>query len=199
MSKTYITVDNVLKRLGSYTPIRMGILIALFTIPGLSIQAAQEMEYFDRPLTQIELSAPSFSSTPLGQAYAYNNAGVELFMGSTFSVTDQLKISFEDLCKSQPAALEMQPAFTLISDGIGEIMAEKVTVSCDIASKVLNVSYRLPGDILLSVNKPLVTMDDAFVMFNVYHQRELLVTDTARIDLLAEYVRNVEKRIAEQA
>ena len=42
-------------------------------------------------------------------------------------------------------------------------------------------------------------MDDAYVMFNVYHLRELLVSDTARIDLLAQYVRNVEKKIAEQA
>ena len=69
----------------------------------------------------------------------------------------------------------------------------------DAGSKVLNVAYRLQGDMLLSVSKPLDTMDDIFVMFNMYHLRELLVSDSASIGLLAEYVVNVEKRMAVEA
>ena len=86
-----------------------------------------------------------------------------------------------------------------IIEGIGNVDAERITMDYDASSKVLNVAYRLQGDMLLSVSKPLDTMDDIFVMFNMYHLRELLVSDSASIGLLAEYVVNVEKRMAVEA
>ena len=107
--------------------------------------------------------------------------------------------AFDNLKARTPDAVEMVPVADFITEGIGDIEAERVVMDCDKVGQVLNVAYRLPGDILLSVNKPLSTMDDEFVMFSVYHHRELLVSDTASIELLAQYVRNVEKRIAEQA
>ena len=42
-------------------------------------------------------------------------------------------------------------------------------------------------------------MDDAFVMFNVYHGRDLLLSDSASIELLSEYIHDVEERIKELA
>ena len=197
MSKTFFAVDDVLKRLVSYTPIRKGLLIALFTVPGVSIQAAQNMEYFDRPFNQMEMSSYPVSSLSVGQAYAQENNGLEIFMGSTFSITDQLQTAFDELCENKPAALELKPAFCLISEGIGDIMAERASVSCDVDSKIVNVAYRMPGDMLLSVSKPLNTMDDRFVMFNLFHLRELLISDTADISFLSTYIHNAEARVAQ--
>lgn len=197
MSKTFFTVDDVLKHLVSYTPIGKGLLIALFTVPGVSIQAAQNMEYFDRPLEQVAMSAYSVSSLSFGQAYPDTGTGIEFFMGSTFSVTDRLQTAFDELCKNKPAAIEMKPAFCLISEGIGDILAEKVSVSCDVDNKILNVAYRLPSDMLLSVSKPLNTMDDRFVMFNLFHLRDLLISDTAEVSFLSTYIHNAEARTAQ--
>lgn len=129
-------------------------------------------------------------------------AGQSVSMNQVMTATTALGMAdtaFNQLVARVPEALEMEPVADFITGGIGNIEAERVVMDCDKESKVLNVAYRLSGDILLSVSKPLETMDDEFVMFNVYHLRDLLVSDTARIDLLAQYVRNVESRIAEQA
>lgn len=112
---------------------------------------------------------------------------------------DMSSAAFDNLTARYPEAMEMAPVAKLITGGIGEVNVERIVMDCDMSSKVLNVVYRLPGNILMSINKPLDTMDDDFVMFNVYHFRELLVSDTARIGLLAQYVRNVENKIANQA
>lgn len=194
MSKTYSAVDDVLKHLMSYTSIRKGLFIALFTVPGVSIQAAKNMDYYDRPLDQMEMPSYPASSISLNQAYPHEDNGLEFFLGNTFNITDQLQTAFDELCKNKPAALEMKPAFCLISEGIGDIMAEKVSVSCDADSKIMNVAYRLPGDMLLSVSKPLNTMDDRFVMFNLFHLRELLISDTAEVSFLSTYIHNAEAR-----
>ena len=197
MSKTFFAVDDVLKRLVSYTPIREGLLIGLFTVPGVSIQAAQNMEYSDRPFNQIEMCSYPVSSLSAGQAYSQESNGLEFFMGNTFNLTGQLQAAFDELCKNKPAALELKPAFCMISEGIGDIMAEKVSVSCDVESKIMNVAYRMPGDMLLSVSKPLNTMEDSFVMFNLFHLRELLISDTAEISFLSTYIHNAAARIAQ--
>lgn len=197
MSKTYFTVDDVLKHLVSYSPIREGLLIALFTVPGISIQAAQNMEYSDRPFNQIDRSSCPVSSLSLGQNNSRENNGLEFFIGSTFNLSDQLQNAFDELCNNKPEAMEMKPAFCFISAGIGDIMAEKVSVSCDVDSKIMNVAYRLPGNMLLSVSKPLNTMDDKFVMFNLFHLRDLLISDTAEISFLSTYIHNAEAKSAQ--
>lgn len=128
--------------------------------------------------------------------------GQSATMSKVMTVVDAEDMSFaafENLTVRYPEAVEMAPVAELITRGIGEVNAERIVMDCDMGSKVLNVAYRLPGNILLSINKPLDTMDDDFVMFNVYHFRELLVSDTARIGLLAQYIHNVENKIAKQA
>ena len=107
--------------------------------------------------------------------------------------------AFDKLTARMPEAKEAEPVKHFITEGIGNVDAECVTMDYDADSKVLNVAYRLQGDMLLSVNKPLDTMDDEFVMFNMYHLRDLLVSDSSSIGLLAEYVVNVEKRMAVEA
>ena len=140
-----------------------------------------------------QITAPTVETVVAGQSMSMNRVipvAKTVYMAS---------VAFGKLKTRMPNAEEMEPVADFITEGIGNIEAERVVMDCDNTVKVLNVSYRLPGDILLSVNKPLDTMDDEFVMFNVYHRRDLLVSDTASISLLAQYIRNVERRIAEQA
>lgn len=107
--------------------------------------------------------------------------------------------AFNRMIELHPQAIELAPVMHFVTERVGTINAERVMMDCDMGNKVLNVAYRLPGDILFSINKPLDTMDDELVMFNVYHLRELLVSDMASIDMLGQYIHNVEKKIAEQA
>lgn len=128
--------------------------------------------------------------------------GQSATMNKVMAEADAIGMSFaafKNLTARCPKAVEMTPVAEFVTKGIGEVSAERIVMDCDMIRKVLNVVYRLPGNMLLSINKPLDTMDDDFVMFNVYHFRELLVSDTARIGLLAQYVRNIENKIGEQA
>ena len=85
-----------------------------------------------------------------------------------------------------------------IVEGIGNINIEKVAVDCDLDSEILNVVYRLPDNVVLSISKPLETIDDDFVAFNLYHNRKLLVTDNANIGLLSHYINEVESNLSKQ-
>lgn len=115
------------------------------------------------------------------------------------SLSNAAFMAYNKLISRVPEAAVLEPVATFITEGIGDITAEHIVMDCDMSDKVLNVAYRLPGDLLLSINKPLDTMDDKFVIFNVYHKRNLLVSEAASIDLLAQYIRNIEKRITELA
>ena len=103
--------------------------------------------------------------------------------------------AFQNTVKRLPAAVEMEPVMRFVANNIGDIQAERVSVDCDVTNKVLNVAYRLPYDMLLSISKPLETMGDSFVMFNVYHRRQLLLSETASIELLSQYIHNVEEKV----
>lgn len=125
--------------------------------------------------------------------------GIEIFANNSYTSLDMTELSFKALTTRQPEAVELEPVMKFIINGIGSIDAERVSVDCDIDSKVLNIAYRLPNDILLSVSKPLITMDDNFVVFNLFHKRDLLVSKNATIDLLAKYINNIETTIHDLA
>lgn len=113
----------------------------------------------------------------------------------TPSIEYMTEIAFQNTIRRMPAAAEMEPVMRFVAKGIGDIQVERVSVDCDTTNRVVNVAYRLPDDILLSISKPLETMDDTFVMFNVYHKRQLLLSETASIELLSQYIHNVEEKI----
>ena len=165
MSKKFVTVDNVLKRLGQNAMLRSGIMIALFSYSGITMQAAQDMRYYDQPIMQVEnvvqVPSPAFSHGSMSH-------GIEFFMENTFTLSDQMQIAFNDLCKDIPEVKAVEPVFHFVYNNLSEIRAERVSIDCDITSMVLNVAFRLPHDILVSVMKPLETMDDNLVMFNVH-------------------------------
>lgn len=187
MSKPTYTVKTFIDRLEFTRHLRTAI-VTFMLLPVAAMAMPEKVSY------RLEENAATVVETVI--------AGQSVSMNQVMTATTALGMAdtaFNQLAARVPEALEMEPVADFITGGIGNIDAARVVMDCDKESRVLNVAYRLPGDILLSVSKPLDTMDDEFVMFNVYHLRDLLVSDTARIDLLAQYVRNVESRIAEQA
>ena len=187
MSKHTYTVREYIKHLEITRHLRTAVVtFMLFSV--VNITAAQIVNYRSEQDT-----APVVKTVVAGRNATMNRV---LSVTNTAEMAD---IAFGRLTARVPEAIEMESVDDFITKGIGEIKADRVVMDCDSDGKVLNVAYRLPGSILLSVNKPLNTMDDDFVIFNVYHQRELLVSDMASIRLLAQYVQNVEKSIAEQA
>lgn len=124
---------------------------------------------------------------------------VEIFADSHSTLEFNTLQAYDRMVERCPQASELEPVMRFVTDGLGDIKAERVVMDCDMNNKVLNVSYRMHDNMLLSISKPLDTMDDGFVMFNVYHGRELLVSDSASIELLSQYIHNVENRIKELA
>jgi len=197
MSKRFMTVDDVLKKLGRNTALRSGIVISLFSFSDLTIYAFSDLQYSSQ--SHIELVSSMEESRPIMEMTINNSTDVEFYLGSTLCVTEMLDEVFEELKVREPQAATMEDIFYLIRDGIGNIFAEKVSVNCDVHNNVLNVAYRLPGDMLLSVSKPSSTADDQFVMFNLFHLRKLLISDTADLSLLSRYIHNAELKAAQLA
>lgn len=198
MSKRYFKVDDVLKHLGHNAVLRSGIIISLLSLTDMTIKAASDIDFLMQPQTEL-VSSMRYSWPLTDQVSVYNTHDVEYFLGSTFSVCDMLDDAFNSLKERQPLAAEIEETYCLIRDGIGEIFAERVSVNYDATSKVVNVAYRLPGDILLSVSKPFNTMDDDYVMFNLFHLRKLLISDTADINLLSHYIHRAEQKASQIA
>lgn len=188
MSKNFITVDNFLK----WVDWRSGILISLFPADQ-PIQAFSEIEYSLKP--RVECVATMDGLQPdLRPSAVGDVSDVEFFWGRTFNVSYMLDDAFSDLVERIPQASEVEETFFMIRDGLSDIIAEKVSVSYDVSNQVLNVAYRLPDSMLLSVSKPFNTMSDSYVMFNLYHQRELLISDTAELSLLSHYIHSAEQK-----
>lgn len=148
--------------------------------------------------SQVNYTADRMSPSTVEKKVSGHSVTLNRVMPMTKTM-QMAETAFDKLTARMPEAIEAGPVMHFITEGLDNVDAERVTMDYDVGSKVLNVAYRLYGDMLLSVNKPLDTMDDEFVMFNMFHLRELLVSDSASIELLAEYVVNVEKRMAVEA
>lgn len=77
-------------------------------------------------------------------------------------------------------------------DGIGYL---NKSVDYDEEGKIINVSYRLMGDIIISLTKPYETLDDNFVAFNVYQDKTLLISEIADCKLILTYLHNVNEKV----
>lgn len=143
------------------------------------------------------VNTETIATIPAKSTQSNDVVSVELVADSYSSVEVKTTQAFDRLITRLPEAVPMEPVMRFVKEGMGNIAAERVVMDCDTEGQVLNVSYKLHDDILLSISKPLETMDDQFVMFNLYHGRELLVSDSASIELLSEYIHNVENRIKE--
>ena len=107
------------------------------------------------------------------------------------SEEEYLKGNFNNLAAVDSTVNGLETVIEFIKNSIGDVCAEKVSVDCDTESKIVNVSYRFSNGIVVSVSKPLETMDDEFVSFNAYSNRKLLVSDITTIPMLMAYLRGI--------
>ena len=191
----YIGTGNTIK---TSKRLRSGVMISFFALSSISTSVAKDNQFTYlieddlKPITAV--TAKNFVSGEIIPD------AIEIFANNILSTSDKTFISFEKLTMNHSEeAANMEPVVRFIAEGMGDIIAEKVSVNCDFENEIINVAYRLPNDILLSVSKPLSTMTDTFVMFNLFNKRQLLVSDSASIELLSTYIKKVESRVAKLA
>jgi hypothetical protein len=69
-----------------------------------------------------------------------------------------------------------------------KIRAERYSKDFDTLHPTVNVSFLFKNGFLASVTKPVETMDDGFVAFNFYENKELLIAEIADIGLVSEFL-----------
>jgi hypothetical protein len=194
MNKPTYIVRDILHNNQLWETLRSGVCIALFAFTTV-VSLGQENQYYsqieDVPDKIISLTAKDNVSGILIPD------GIEIFANHNKTSAYMTKQSFSEMMSHNSDAKKLEPVMNFIVEGIGNINIEKVAVDCDLDSEILNVVYRLPDNVVLSISKPLETIDDDFVAFNLYHNRKLLVTDNATIGLLSHYIDEVESNLSE--
>ena len=187
MKKTLYTAQTFTMRAAFMKKLRTGAMITfMFTA---TIASATPVERYD--VMRDNVATETIATVPAKSTQTKNSIPVEILADSYSALGFKTMQAYDRLVERCPQATEMEPVMRFVTEGIGD--------DYDLENKVLNVSYKLHDDMLLSVSKPFETMDDAFVMFNVYHGRDLLLSDSASIELLSEYIYDVEERIKELA
>lgn len=82
-----------------------------------------------------------------------------------------------------------------ISEKFDDIEHVKKAVDFDTEGKRVNVAYRLPHDMLVSLGKRYDTLDNDEVTFGLYHKRECLILDWGSYKLFHKYLKNAEEKI----
>lgn len=179
-------------RIGFMRTLRTGVMITfMFTATITKATPAEQRYIVERDIATTE----KIATIPAKSTLNKDVISVEILADSYSTLGFKTMQAYDRLVERCPQATEMETVMRFVTEGIGDIDAERVVMDCDLENKVFNVSYKMNDNMLLSVSKPLETMDDAFVMFNVYHGRDLLLSDSASIELLSEYIHNVEERI----
>ena len=195
MKKYFYTAQTITLKETFKKKLRTGVMITFMFTATMASAAPIERYEVERDLVTTErIATVAAKSTQTKDIIP-----VEILADSCSDLEYKTIQAYNRLVERCPQATEMENVMRFVTEGIGNIAAERVVMDCDVDNKVFNVSYKLHDDMLLSISKPLDTMDDGFVMFNVYHKRELLLSDSASIELLSEYIHNVEDRTKELA
>lgn len=193
MKKTIYTAQTFSLREDFMRQLRKGVMIAfMFTATVASASSVDSYKVENKVV-----NTETIATIPAKSTQSKDVVSVELVADSYSFLEVKTLQAFDRLTTRLPEALPMEPVMRFVKEGIENIDAERVVMDCDTENQVLNVSYKLHDNMLLSISKPLETMDDRFVMFNLYHGRDLLVSDSASIELLSEYIHDVENRIKE--
>lgn len=92
-------------------------------------------------------------------------------------------------------ASHLKNAFSTIRNELAAIKFDKVAVDGNPTEGIINVAFRLPDGMILSVNKRLGLQDDSQVGFNLIHNRQLLISDMLPLYMLKNYIDNVQRRL----
>ncbi len=107
------------------------------------------------------------------------------------SLADCLNAKFKNCCSEDVNCTSLAPAHQFLTEISSDICAEKATLSCNCEYEAVTHSLRLPHNFMLTLTKPMKTMDDTKVMFNLMRNRKLLISDVVESSLLKEYIGNV--------
>lgn len=196
MKKYFYTAQTITLKETFMKKLRTGVMITFMFTATVAGAAPIEQRYeVERDLVTTERIATVTAKS----TQTKDTIPIDILADSCSNLEYNTMQAYNCLVGRCPKATEMENVMRFVTEGIGDIDAERVVMDCDLDSKVFNVSYKLQDDMLLSISKPSDTMDDSFVMFNVYHKKELLLSDSASIELLSEYIHNVEDRIKELA
>lgn len=102
--------------------------------------------------------------------------------------------AYATLCDKNPEAGTLRPVYEFMRKGLEVINAEKVSMDCNTESGMLNISFRLPEGVILSVTKLGETLNDNLVAFNIFSKRQLILSDVCEINMLADYIENVQSK-----
>jgi hypothetical protein len=103
------------------------------------------------------------------------------------------KEDFYKLCQIDSTVNELESVFEFIVNNIGDVSAKRMSVDCDTESNIVNVCYLFSYGMMVSISKPLETMDDGFIATNIYYNKKLVLTEITTIPLLKEYINQLNK------
>lgn len=110
----------------------------------------------------------------------------------------RIDAAFEEFVHSQGEEVrELESLKNEIREAFHNVEIQKANVSGRIKEGYLNVSLLLPEKLVLSINSLKDFVEPGVVSFNLFKNRELLVSDIILLEQLAQYVRDVESKLHE--
>ncbi len=110
----------------------------------------------------------------------------------------RIDAAFEEFVHSQGEEVrELESLKNEIREAFHNVEIQKANVSGRIKEGYLNVSLLLPEKLVLSINSLKDFVEPGVVSFNLFKNRELLVSDIIPLEQLAQYVRDVESKLHE--
>lgn len=110
----------------------------------------------------------------------------------------RIEAAFEEFVHSQGEDVrELESLKNEIREAFHNVEIQKANVSGRIKEGYLNVSLLLPEKLVLSINSLKDFVEPGVVSFNLFKNRELLVSDIIPLEQLAQYVRDVESKLHE--
>ena len=110
----------------------------------------------------------------------------------------RIDAAFEEFVHSQGEEVrELESLKNEIREAFHNVEIQKANVSGRIKEGYLNVSLLLPEKLVLSINSLKDFVEPGVVSFNLFKNRELLVSDIIPLEQLARYVRDVESKLHE--
>ena len=165
-----------------------GVAILLFSI-STTVEAVPMETY------KIQERATAERVVTISSTHGSSSNTVDIYGSKSFTPTYKAEQAYVELCSRDNGAKQLCDVFNFIVDGLGnDFEAERVAVDCDSESAILNITYRLPGDVFISITKPQETMDDENVVVGVSDLHSQLVSDIVPIDFLSTYIHNLETR-----
>lgn len=180
MSKKYIQVAKLTISRKNSIAIAAGVLFMLFSN---EIEAHNPEVFFPSPVSSELIRQDS-------TLVEDNFVTLQLYENIE-SVKYSLDYSFKKSSDADRNCIQLAPAHKFLLEISSCVGAERATLNCNCEYKAVTHTLRLPHDFILSLTKPMDTIDDNKVMFSLMRNRKLLISDVVESSLLRDYITNV--------